>query len=128
MKERDGIPNPKFLTTFTRLGVENAAAVLLFNPRTFDAELAAKAKASADPNEKSFLTQFGRLWAATDAVGVSLTLDRDAELAVNVAFDKAKVPAELRPLLETDGGSTALWFGGYKAGPGRNIPNAIIFK
>jgi hypothetical protein len=25
------------------------------------------------------------------------------------------------------GGSTALWFGGYKAGPGRNIPNAIVF-
>lgn len=26
-----------------------------------------------------------------------------------------------------DGGSTALWYGGYKAGPGRNIPNAILF-
>ncbi|MBI3385297.1 phosphodiester glycosidase family protein [Candidatus Gottesmanbacteria bacterium] len=26
-----------------------------------------------------------------------------------------------------DGGSTALWFSGYKAGPGRNIPNAILF-
>lgn len=25
------------------------------------------------------------------------------------------------------GGSTALWYGGYKVGPGRNIPNAIIF-
>ncbi len=25
------------------------------------------------------------------------------------------------------GGSTALWHGGYKAGPGRNIPNAILF-
>ena len=25
------------------------------------------------------------------------------------------------------GGSTALWFNGYKAGPGRNIPNAILF-
>jgi len=25
------------------------------------------------------------------------------------------------------GGSTALWSGGYKAGPGRNIPNAILF-
>lgn len=25
------------------------------------------------------------------------------------------------------GGSLALWFGGYKVGPGRNIPNAIIF-
>ncbi len=26
-----------------------------------------------------------------------------------------------------NGGSTALWFGGYKAGPGRAIPNAILF-
>ena len=25
------------------------------------------------------------------------------------------------------GGSTALWYGGYKAGPGRNIPNAVLF-
>jgi hypothetical protein len=25
------------------------------------------------------------------------------------------------------GGSTALWFNGYKAGPGRGIPNAILF-
>ncbi len=25
-----------------------------------------------------------------------------------------------------DGGSTALWFGGYKVGPGRNIPNAVL--
>ncbi len=25
------------------------------------------------------------------------------------------------------GGSTALWFGGYKVGPGRAIPNAILF-
>ena len=26
------------------------------------------------------------------------------------------------------GGSTALWNGGYKAGPGRQLPNAIVFK
>lgn len=26
-----------------------------------------------------------------------------------------------------DGGSAALWFGGYKVGPGRNLPNAILF-
>lgn len=25
------------------------------------------------------------------------------------------------------GGSTALWFSGYKIGPGRNIPNAVLF-
>ena len=26
-----------------------------------------------------------------------------------------------------NGGSTALWHGGYKLGPGRNLPNAILF-
>ena len=25
------------------------------------------------------------------------------------------------------GGSTALWSGGYKVGPGRDLPNAILF-
>ncbi len=25
------------------------------------------------------------------------------------------------------GGSSALWYGGYKVGPGRNIPNAVLF-
>jgi hypothetical protein len=25
------------------------------------------------------------------------------------------------------GGSSALWFGGYKLGPGRSIPNAVLF-
>lgn len=26
------------------------------------------------------------------------------------------------------GGSSALWYGGYKVGPGRSLPNAIVFK
>lgn len=26
-----------------------------------------------------------------------------------------------------DGGSTALWYSGYKVGPGRNVPNALLF-
>lgn len=26
-----------------------------------------------------------------------------------------------------EGGSTALWFEGYKVGPGRNVPNAVLF-
>jgi len=25
------------------------------------------------------------------------------------------------------GGSTALWSGGYKVGPGRNLPNVLLF-
>jgi exopolysaccharide biosynthesis protein len=26
-----------------------------------------------------------------------------------------------------EGGSTALWYGGYKLGPGRDLANAILF-
>jgi exopolysaccharide biosynthesis protein len=26
-----------------------------------------------------------------------------------------------------DGGSAAFWYGGYKVGPGRDIPNVILF-
>jgi hypothetical protein len=26
-----------------------------------------------------------------------------------------------------NGGSTALWSGGYKVGPGRDLPNVILF-
>lgn len=34
----------------------------------------------------------------------------------------------MRDALNLDeGGSTALWYGGYKTGPGRNIPNALLF-
>lgn len=46
------------------------------------------------------------------------------------AADAAKVlqTMGIRNALNLDsGGSTALWSGGYKAGPGRNIPNAILF-
>lgn len=42
----------------------------------------------------------------------------------------AKVLAEMgmdNALNLDSGGSTALWFGGYKYGPGRDIPNAILF-
>ncbi len=36
---------------------------------------------------------------------------------------------ELTDALNLDsGGSTALWSGGYKVGPGRNIPNAVLFQ
>ncbi len=44
--------------------------------------------------------------------------------------ESAKVLKELgmdNALNLDDGGSTALWSGGYKVGPGRNIPNAILF-
>ncbi|OGG08607.1 hypothetical protein A2154_00695 [Candidatus Gottesmanbacteria bacterium RBG_16_43_7] len=56
---------------------------------------------------------------------------------VYIGVVRAATVAEVAHVLKTlslenalnldSGGSTALWYGGYKAGPGRNIPNAVVF-
>ena len=45
---------PELVARMTRLGVADAAVVVLVNPRPLDAELAAKVK-NARPDEKAFL-------------------------------------------------------------------------
>jgi hypothetical protein len=47
--------------------------------------------------------------SATQAASVLKTLGMDNALGLD------------------QGGSTALWFNGYKAGPGRNLPSALLF-
>lgn len=49
----------------------------------------------------------------------SATVAEVAHVVKTLGFDNA--------LNLDNGGSTALWSGGYKVGPGRNIPNAILF-
>jgi hypothetical protein len=98
-----------FAKLYAKLGVQNAVLSVLFDPRSLDADLAAKTKSTADPNEKAFLTQFRKLWSATDALGVSLTLNRDAELTLSIALDTERLPPEFRPLTRSTAESTALW-------------------
>ncbi len=100
---------PRFAALRDRLGVPAAAVQLLFDPRALDGELAAKTKAAANAQEKAFLAQFGKVWAATDAVGVSLSVDRGAELALTLAVDADKLPKDLTALFAPAAGSTALW-------------------
>ena len=109
--EADAKPTapPRFAALRDRLGVQSAVVQLIFDPRALDGELAAKTTAAANPQEKAFLTQFGKVWAATDAVGVSLAVDRGAELAVTLAVDADKLPKDLTALFAPAAGSTALW-------------------
>lgn len=66
---------------------------------------------------RSFVANKGN----TVYIGVvfSATVDDSAKVMKSLGFENA--------MNLDDGGSTALWYGGYKAGPGRNIPNAILF-
>ena len=50
---------------------------------------------------------------------VSASMEDGAKVLKTLGMDNA--------LNLDEGGSTALWYGGYKVGPGRNIPNAILF-
>lgn len=98
-----------FAGALDKLGAADAVAVLLFEPKALAADLAAGEKAATDPNQKAFLKQFGKVWAAVEAVGVSLKLDTHATLALNLVVAPDKVPEELRPLFRPDDKGTSLW-------------------
>lgn len=106
----DKTPSP-LAGAIEKLGVTDAVVVLLFEPKAFAADLAADEKATADPNQKAFLKQFGKLWLAAEAVGVSLTLDTGATLAVTVVATPDQVPAELRGLFKPDDMPSPVWGG-----------------
>ncbi len=71
----------------------------------------------------------------TSKGGRSFVANKGNTVYIGVVFsasiaDSAKVMKTLgfeNAINLDDGGSTALWYSGYKAGPGRNIPNAILF-
>lgn len=77
------------------------------------------------PNEPKFGGAASRTFIAVKANTVYIGIVYGATMG-----ESAKVLKTLgmESALNLDqGGSTALWSGGYKAGPGRNIPNAILF-
>lgn len=80
---------------------------------------------SEAPNEPKFGQKGARAFIASKGSIVYIGVVRNATMG-----DSAKVLQALgmgEALNLDEGGSTALWFGGYKIGPGRNIPNAVLF-
>ena len=77
------------------------------------------------PNEPKFGAKGARTFIASKDnmvyIGViySATMGESAKVLAAMGMGEA--------LNLDEGGSTALWSGGYKAGPGRNIPNAVLF-
>lgn len=109
--DRDKLPKdqpPELVSRLTKLGVSDAAAVVLVNPRPLDAELAAKVKASQG-DEKAFLTRFSEVWAATDALALYASLGADAEAGISLHFVPEKLPAGLKTWLVGERAPSALW-------------------
>jgi hypothetical protein len=88
---RDGAMPP----ALARHKAESAFATLWVNPRSFDAELAAKLK-QAEPGEAAFLQTFQQIWSATDGFALTLRLEKHLELNLSVATRPDALPPALR--------------------------------
>jgi hypothetical protein len=99
---------PVLVARMTKLGVADAAAVVLVNPRPLDRELTGKVK-NAKPNERGFLVRFEEVWAATEALAFYIALDTGTELGVSVQFNPDKLPANLKGWLAGERVPSALW-------------------
>lgn len=77
------------------------------------------------PNEPKFGQKGMRGFVASKGSMVYIGFVHNATMGESAKVLKALGMGEALNLDE--GGSTALWYGGYKTGPGRNIPNAILF-
>lgn len=107
-RERAATPSRELADRLARLGVADAAAVLLVNPRSFDAEVRAKV-AAANRDERRLLEQFEQVWKALDAAAVYLDLGRDFEVGAALRFRPDAVPAALKPWLLGERTPSGLW-------------------
>lgn len=82
---------PELAAKLAKLGVADAVAVALVNPRPLDAEVKAKV-ARARPDEKPFLDRFQEVWLALDSAAVYLALGTDLEAGVSLRFRPDALP------------------------------------
>lgn len=108
---------PPLVARMTKLGVADAALVLLVHPRALDAEIAAKAK-GAPAAERAGLERLLGVWRATESAAVYLTLDTGAELGVSVQFAPEKLPADAKAWLTGARAPSAVW---------QAVPNDALF-
>ena len=99
---------PELTARLAKLGVADALAVVLLNPRPLDAELRAKL-AEAKPDDKAFLGRFAEVWAGLDAAAVYLSLGADAELGLSLQFRPDALPADARRWLTGPREPSPLW-------------------
>lgn len=91
-----------------KLKLTTAVVAGVFQPRALDADLAAAVKGAENADQRAFLTQFQKVWAACEAVAVSVEFGAHLDVAVNVKLDPKTLPVELKPLL-SPGLASALW-------------------
>lgn len=94
--------------SLAELGADKALAALWVNPRSLDAELAARIK-TAVGEQKAFLETFGTCWKALDAAAITLNLTSDLELGLTLRGRPQALPAAIRRFLDDASTMSDLW-------------------
>ncbi|MBA4187240.1 MAG: hypothetical protein C0467_04395 [Planctomycetaceae bacterium] len=89
---------PVLVVRMQRLGVADAAVVVLVNPRPLDGEVKAKV-AAARPAERRLFLRFEEIWTSVEFAAVSVSLDKNLELGLSLRFHPEKVPADVKKWL-----------------------------
>jgi hypothetical protein len=97
---------PELVARMQQLGVQDAVAVVLVNPRPLDAEVRAKV-AAANPESRRFLGRFAEVWAGLESAAFYASLDAELEIGVALRFHPDKLPADLKPWLVGPRGGNA---------------------
>jgi hypothetical protein len=100
-----------------RLGADKALAVVLVNPRAFDAHIR-KSMASAKDAAAYLYQPFFRYWQALEGVALSISIPEDFEIKLAVKANPEKLPAALRRFLTQATRPSELW--------ARFPPNALV--
>ncbi|MDB5308734.1 MAG: hypothetical protein JWO38_2936 [Gemmataceae bacterium] len=112
-----GVKPPGLVAKLAKLGVADAFAVALINPRPLDAELAAKV-AGARAAEKEFLTRFQEVWRALDSAAVYFSLGADLEAGVSLQFRPGALPAPAKGWLTGPRTTPEIW---------QSVPDDALF-
>ncbi len=100
MDRRQNSRSNAFQPLWQRVTTPRDFVIFWLNPRGFDSELAQRAQ-SAREEERAFLQTFTRLWAAIDAVAISLEWGAEKAASLSVAYRREDLPKEWRRWLES---------------------------
>ena len=92
-----------------RLGIEEALAVLWFNPRQFDQEFAQSIKQSNEQGDRNALLQFQAIWTATQSLAMTVDFDEGIDARFIAQVNEIDLPAKWRSLLMPSPHEHSLW-------------------
>lgn len=103
-----GAGEPPIARRMKQLGVHDAPAAVLINPRSFDADVAASARKGKEA-EQAFLKEFATYWKAVDGLALFVNLRPSLEVGLALNARPVDLPAAAAKFLSEARGRSPLW-------------------